>query len=81
MNATININGTEHEITKDGFGITYVDGMLVDSFLDTLSDDDFIYCCNVGFQTALSDPAAFNDISDRHELPVHVENGIIKVDV
>lgn len=72
---TFEINGKSYEITVDGFGVQYIDGMLIDDFYATLSEEDIRYCMNIGIQTALSDPDYFNDITNRHEIPVKAQNG------
>jgi hypothetical protein len=69
MANTIVINGKTYVCTKDDFGCTFVNGMPVDKFLDTMSEEDKLAVAVVGIKKAHDDPAWFDDAAERLELP------------
>lgn len=62
------INGTQHKLTIDGFGVSYIDGMTLDQYLDNAPLADVQYLAKNGIKIATDNPDYANDISERHEL-------------
>lgn len=66
--ASIEVNGTEHEVTVDEWGIRYVDGMTVDNFVQSLSEDDMIWAAEHGMRLYSDNPEHVQDIVQRYEI-------------
>lgn len=64
----ITINGRDHKVTTDSFGITYVDGLTIEQFLENASIEDVRFLAKYGLNLAQVEPDHAADIADRHEL-------------
>lgn len=73
---TLIINGTRHTLTTDGMGITYIDGLLIDDFMDNLSEADTLWLAQYGMNVAKNEPEHYEDICERIEMPREVKSGI-----
>lgn len=63
------INGKDYPLTVDAFGLTYVDGKLVDDFMKTLSVEDTEWLARYGLSVVQREPKHFDDIAERIEMP------------
>ncbi len=67
------INGTSHEIEIDNMGLTFVDGVFIDVFLEGLSGEDIAWLAKYGLGVAHNEPEHFDDIAERIEMPRDVK--------
>lgn len=65
---TITILDREYEITTDGFGVKYIDGILIDEFLENASTDILDALAAKGLRTIAKEPERAHDIIERNEL-------------
>lgn len=65
----ITVNGKDYKVHIDSFGITYVDGMLPAEWIKTLDPASIITLATKGMQVVREQPARFNDIAERLEIP------------
>lgn len=63
------INGKSYEVYIDSFGITYIDGMLRDEWLETLDQASINFLATKGQKVVKEEPERFNDIAERLEMP------------
>lgn len=77
----ITINGKTYAIEIDGMGLTYVNGMLVDEFIEMLPMKDIEWLAKYGMGVAQKEPEHFDDIAERIEMPHTVKNQLDKFKV
>lgn len=65
---SIEINGQKHTVTKDGFGLTLVDGKTIEDFVKDCSVDDLRALVKHGIQIIESNPEHAQDIIERFEI-------------
>lgn len=64
----ININGKEHKVKIDGFGITYIDGMTIDDFMAEADAETKLFLAEKGMKIISKNPNYAKDIIERHEI-------------
>lgn len=65
---SITVLDTTYEITEDGFGIKYIDGLTLDQFLDKISPEELDYLAKIGMKLWQEDPEKFKDTVLKHEI-------------
>jgi hypothetical protein len=58
----------EREITQDGFGITYIDGMTVDEFMGQCTPEEIKLFAAEGMRMEVEEPELFQDIISKLEM-------------
>jgi hypothetical protein len=62
------IAGVKHVRSWDNWGIVYIDGMLVDQYLDTASLEELSFFAKEGLRIQIEEPEYFEELKERFEM-------------